>query len=374
MVEENVPGIQINVHEESKGSLTSRSNEATQVNEERETEEVTSFFSDPSKEAKKYEEAIIYIAKTNIKNKGGIKLQNIYEDNPSAARVSNPDGHFYLEEGIKAQDLIPRSRFLEGEQDLKPNSRVLIEVKTKLPKKYKELEKQIKESYKHLQTLNQKLLLSPNILKSSIGNYLIVFNGSDPDGTQVSKLKNFVTKINMKIIGIIYCAYKGAIYEKKKIKRETSVIKKHIKNQVKDKQEEKAKRVAKQIEDGEMQLDKQEEKAKRVGKQIEVLKMQLAKQKEDGEMQLAKQEEKAKRVAKQIEVGEMQLAKQKEDGEMQLDKQEEKAKQVAKQIKEEKKIPEERKSYEQMRKKGSYLPYNWKKKKSKTIWRKKESN
>ena len=69
MVEENVPRIQINVPEESKGSLTSGSNEATQVNEERATEEVTSVFSDSSKDAKRYEEAIIYIAKTNIKKK-----------------------------------------------------------------------------------------------------------------------------------------------------------------------------------------------------------------------------------------------------------------------------------------------------------------
>ena len=321
------------VEEEIKGPISSGSNEATQVYEEigeEVTSGLTSGYTDSSQEAQIYEEAIIYIAKTNIEKIGGRKLQNAYEINPNANRVSSPDGHFYLKGEISSgKELIPNSDFRVGVQLLEGNSRVLIEVKTKLPSKlnYKKSMNQIQNSYTELEKLNEKQLDLPDeIINSSIGNYLIVFNGTNPSQSDEYfeyLIRNLNGKVQ-KIIGIIYCTRPVAISISEDIKmKKAEMAKEAIKNQV--------------IEEMREQSNLLTEKTR-----------QLA----DERNQFTKEK--------------IQYAKQRE----------EEKKQFAKQMgKERKKLTKERKQfYKQKGKKESYLPYKPKKKENKTIWRKKESN
>ena len=274
MVEENVPGIQKEVeyeYEESKGSLSNRSNEAR--------EEVTSEYSDISQEAKVYEEAIIYIAKTNIEKIGGSKLPNAFENNQKDNRVSTPDGHFYLKVGVSsAEQLILGSSFKEGVRHLEPNSRLLIEVKTKLPRDIGKLGKQIKKSYNQLEKLYKEYNLSSvEITNSSIGNYLIVFNGTDPRDCKkyFKDLKGKLPGNVRKIIGILYCANTLA----KQLKEEISVKKKETyENEIKEDMKEERKLL---FEERKQFSEERKQLTEQFAKLMEDTKMQFAKQMEE---------------------------------------------------------------------------------------------
>ena len=284
MVEENVPGIQIEEYEESKGSLSNRSNEAR--------EEVSSEYSDISQEAKVYEEAIIYIAKTNIEKIGGSKLPNAFENNQKDNRVSTPDGHFYLKVGVSsAEQLILGSSFKEGVRHLEPNSRLLIEVKTKLPRDIGKLGKQIKKSYNQLEKLYKEYNLSSvEITNSSIGNYLIVFNGTDPRECKkyFKVLKGKLPGKIWKIIGILYCANTLA----KQLKKEISVKKKETyENEIKEDMKEERKLLFEERK----QLTEER-------KQLTDTKMQFAKQmEEDRKLLFEERKQFNKEFAKQME-------------------------------------------------------------------------
>ena len=345
------------VEEEIKGPISSGSNEATQVYEEigeEVTSGLTSGYTDSSQEAQIYEEAIIYIAKTNIEKIGGRKLQNAYEINPNANRVSSPDGHFYLKGEISSgKELIPNSDFRVGVQLLEGNSRVLIEVKTKLPSKlnYKKSMNQIQNSYTELEKLNEKLDLPDEIINSSIGNYLIVFNGTNPLQSN-EYFEYLIEKLNVKvqkIIGIIYCTRPVAISISEGIKmKKAEMAKEVIKNKVIEEMKEERDQFDKQVIE---EMKKREQFAKQVIEEmkkreqfaeqvIEETKKreQFAKQvieemkkREQFAEQVIEETKKREQFGKQIEVNQMQLAKQIEEAK-QLAKQIEEANQVAKQI------------------------------------------
>ena len=378
MVEENVPGIQKEVeyeYEESKGSLSNRSNEAR--------EEVTSEYSDISQEAKVYEEAIIYIAKTNIEKIGGSKLPNAFENNQKDNRVSTPDGHFYLKVGVSsAEQLILGSSFKEGVRHLEPNSRLLIEVKTKLPRDIGKLGKQIKKSYNQLEKLYKEYNLSSvEITNSSIGNYLIVFNGSDPSNLEeyFEDLKSNLPVNVQNIIGIIYCTKPLANSLQKRIKDEKSkMMKEVIKNQVIEEMKEEREQFDKQVIE---EMKKREQFAKQVIEEmkkreqfaeqvIEEMKKreQFAKQvieemkkREQFAEQVIEETKKREQFGKQIEVNQMQLAKQIEEAK-QLAKQIEEANQVAKQIEEAKQVAKQIEEANQVAKQIANQKQMWSKK------------